>query len=143
MRKPTICMGENKDADQLRGNCEADQRLCFRYTDSTFPPLLIPKFSRFWVSSVTVQASLCWTWSETQIVGFLMHRLIYLFQSLHIEAVFLFSLNFDHVNLTKKRELLPSMSMIIELSSLIPDWSSESSSILDWSRELLADWSMK
>ena len=42
IRKPTICMGENKDADQLRGNREADQRLCFRYTDSTFPPLLIP-----------------------------------------------------------------------------------------------------
>ena len=75
VRKPTICMGENKDADQLRGNREADQRLCFRYTDSTFPPLLIPKFSRFWVSSVTVQAGLCWTWSETQIVGFVMHRL--------------------------------------------------------------------
>ena len=77
MRKPTICIGENKDADQLRGNREADQRLCFRYTDSTFPPLLIPKFSRFWVSSVTVQAGLCWTWSETQIVGFVMHRLIF------------------------------------------------------------------
>ena len=29
--KPTICIGENKDADQLRGNREADQRLCFRY----------------------------------------------------------------------------------------------------------------
>ena len=25
---------ENKGADQLRSNCEADQRLCFRYTDS-------------------------------------------------------------------------------------------------------------
>ena len=72
-------MGENKDADQLRGNREADQRLCFRYTDSTFPPLLIPKFSRFWVSSVTVHAGLCQTWSETQIVGFLMHRLKYSF----------------------------------------------------------------
>ena len=76
MRKQTICMGENKDADQLRGNREADQRLCFRYTDSTCPPLRIPRLSRFWVSSVTVQADLCWTWSETQIVGFLMHRLI-------------------------------------------------------------------
>ena len=29
-------------ADQLRGNHEADQRLCFRYTDSTIP--LLPKF---------------------------------------------------------------------------------------------------
>ena len=33
--KPTICIGENKDADQLRSNCKADQCLCFRYTDST------------------------------------------------------------------------------------------------------------
>ena len=81
VRKPTICMGENKDADQLRGNREADQRLCFRYTDSTFPPLLISKFSRSWLSCVTVQAGLCWTWSETQIVGFLMHRLILCFHS--------------------------------------------------------------
>ena len=76
MGKPTICICENKGTDQLRGNREADQRLCFRYSDSTIPPLLIPKFSRFWVSSVTVQAGLCWTWSETQIVGFVMHRLI-------------------------------------------------------------------
>ena len=30
---------ENKDADQLRGNREADQRLCFRYIDSTIPLL--------------------------------------------------------------------------------------------------------
>ena len=37
MRKPTICICENKDADQLRGNREADQRLCFRYIDSTIP----------------------------------------------------------------------------------------------------------
>ena len=37
MGKPTICIGENKDADQLRGNREADQRLCFRYSDSTIP----------------------------------------------------------------------------------------------------------
>ena len=34
-RKQTICIGENKGADRLRSNCEADQRLCFRYTDST------------------------------------------------------------------------------------------------------------
>ena len=41
MRKPVFCMCENKDADQLRSNREADQRLCFRYTDSTIP--LLPK----------------------------------------------------------------------------------------------------
>ena len=33
--KTTICICENKDADQLRGNREADQRLCFRYKDNT------------------------------------------------------------------------------------------------------------
>ena len=42
MRKPDFCICENKDADQLRGNREADQRLCFRFTDSTFP--LLPKY---------------------------------------------------------------------------------------------------
>ena len=41
MRKPAFCICENKDADQLRGNREADQRLCFRYTDSTIH--LLPK----------------------------------------------------------------------------------------------------
>ena len=41
MGKPTICIYENKGADQLRGNREADQRLCFRYSDSTIPLLLI------------------------------------------------------------------------------------------------------
>ena len=41
MRKPDFCLCENKGADQLRSNCEADQRLCFRYLDSTIP--LLPK----------------------------------------------------------------------------------------------------
>ena len=39
MRKPAFCICKNKDADQLRGNREADQRLCFRYTESTIPLL--------------------------------------------------------------------------------------------------------
>ena len=42
VRKPAFCICENKDADQLRGNREADQHLCFRYLDSTIP--LLPKF---------------------------------------------------------------------------------------------------
>ena len=44
VRKPDFCICENKDADQLCGNCEADQRLCFRYTDSTIPLLPNTKF---------------------------------------------------------------------------------------------------
>ena len=47
MRKPAFCICENKGADQLRGNREADQRLCFRYLDST-----IPLFSKNKMSSL-------------------------------------------------------------------------------------------
>ena len=42
VRKPAFCICENKDADQLRGNRKADQRLCFRYIDATIP--LLPKY---------------------------------------------------------------------------------------------------
>ena len=41
MIKPAFCICENKNADQFRGNREADQPHCFRYTDSTFS--LLPK----------------------------------------------------------------------------------------------------
>ena len=78
MGKPIICIGENKGADQLHSNCKADQCLRFRYTDSTIALLLKYEISSFLPSSVTVQPGLCWTWSETQIVGFLMHRLKYM-----------------------------------------------------------------
>ena len=70
MGKPTICIGENKDADQLRGNREADQRLCFRYSDSTIPPLLNSKISSFLPSSVLVQSGLCRTLSKTTLLVF-------------------------------------------------------------------------
>ena len=39
VRKPDFCICENKDADHLRGDREADQRLCFRHTDRTVPLL--------------------------------------------------------------------------------------------------------
>ena len=43
MRKPDFRLGENK-TDQLRSNGEADQRLYFRYFDSTISLLPSPKF---------------------------------------------------------------------------------------------------
>ena len=70
MEKPTICIGENKGADQLRGNREADQRLCFRYSDSTIPPLLNSKISSFYPASVLVQPGLCQSCSETTLLFF-------------------------------------------------------------------------
>ena len=47
MRKHTVYIGYNKDADQLCVNLEADQHLCFRYTDSTIPLLSKSKISSF------------------------------------------------------------------------------------------------
>ena len=44
MGKPTICIGENKDADQLHGNREADQRLFFATRIVQFLFYLNPKF---------------------------------------------------------------------------------------------------
>ena len=35
MRKPDLSLCKNKGADQLRSSCEADQCLCFCYSDST------------------------------------------------------------------------------------------------------------
>ena len=70
MGKPTICIDENKGADQLRSNCEADQRLCFRYTDRTIPLLSKSKMSSLYPSSVTVQSGLYRTWSEPKLLVF-------------------------------------------------------------------------
>ena len=70
MEKPTICICENKDADQLRGNREADQRLCFRYTDSTLPVLLKSEISSILPASVTIQPALCRTCSEDALLVF-------------------------------------------------------------------------
>ena len=75
MRKPAFCICENKDADQLRGNREADLRLCFRHTDSAIPLLSKSKISSLYPASVTVQPGLCRTWSETPKTGFLTTRL--------------------------------------------------------------------
>ena len=41
VKTSVLAYAKNKDADQLRGNRETDQRLCFRYMDSTIP--LLPK----------------------------------------------------------------------------------------------------
>ena len=40
-----ICICENKDADQFRSNCEADQRIVFATCIVQYLYLLNPKFS--------------------------------------------------------------------------------------------------
>ena len=77
MRKQTFCICENKDAGQLRGYREADQRLCFYYIDSTIPLLSKSEISSLYPSSVAVQPDLCRTRFRNQNVGFLMTGLIF------------------------------------------------------------------
>ena len=65
-----FCICENKDADQLRRKREADQRLCFRYIDSTIPLHSESEISSLQPSSVAVQPGLCRTRSETRALVF-------------------------------------------------------------------------
>ena len=61
---------------RCRSNSEADQHLCFHYTDSTICLLPKSEISSFETSSVAVQIGLCPTWSETPKTGFLTMKLI-------------------------------------------------------------------
>ena len=47
VRKPDFSLCKNIGPDQLCSNCEADQRLCFRYMDSTIPLLSKSEFLSF------------------------------------------------------------------------------------------------
>ena len=58
MRKPVFWICETKGADRA-----ADQRLSFRYLDSTIP-LLKYEISCLLPCSVAAQPGLCRTWSE-------------------------------------------------------------------------------
>ena len=75
--KTDIRICENKDADQLCGNRTADQRLCFRYMDSTIPLLPKSEFSSLYSSPVAVQPVSWRTWSKAPKTGFLTSRLQY------------------------------------------------------------------
>ena len=55
--------------------CTADQRLCFCYTDSTIPLPLKFEISSFEPVPSVCTGGLCQTWSETQIIDFLMRLL--------------------------------------------------------------------
>ena len=84
MRKPAFYICENKEADQLRGSREADQRLWFRYTDSTIPLLPKSKISSLKESSVAVEPRFSRTWSETPKTGFLATRLKYYYGNISV-----------------------------------------------------------
>ena len=62
--------GRKERCSQLPRNREADQRLCFRYSDSTILLLLKSEIPSFLLFSVLVQVGLCRTWSETTLFVF-------------------------------------------------------------------------
>ena len=95
MRKPDFCLCENKGADQLCSNWTTDQCLCVRYSDSTISLLLIAKISSLLPASVTLQANLCRTWSETLKIDFLV---LWLVSSIILN--FAFSPGLSHVDAT-------------------------------------------
>ena len=70
MRKPTFPLCDYKDTDQLCGNREADQRLCFHYIDGKIPLLSKSEISSLKPSSVAVESGLCRTRSETRMLVF-------------------------------------------------------------------------
>ena len=68
--KTCFCICKNKGVDQMCNNRTADQRLCFRYIDSTIS--LVPKYeiSSLSRSSEAVQPGFCLTWLEIPKTGF-------------------------------------------------------------------------
>ena len=110
MRKPGFCLCENKDADQLRGNCEAVQRHRFRYVDSTIPLLSKSEISSLQPSSVVVQPGLCQSRSETRMLvfsqrGSFMSRINFMLGSVEIGKSFIAS-EPDHEMVTRERSLI-------------------------------------
>ena len=67
-------IGKNNDLHRQKQKHRS--QICFCYMDSTVPHLLKSKISSFDLFSVTVQARMCQTSSETQIVNFHTRRLI-------------------------------------------------------------------
>ena len=64
MRKPTFCICENKDADQLHSDCAADRRLCFRYKDRKNPSTFLNRN----IKSLAIFCS-CTAWYMSNQVG--------------------------------------------------------------------------
>ena len=64
MRKLAFCICEKKNADQVRGNLEADQRLCFPYIDNTIP--LLPKYENLKPPAILCG---CTAWFVWDLVG--------------------------------------------------------------------------
>ena len=82
-------MQKQRSRSELRGDGEADQCLCFCYTDSTIPLLPKCEISSLYASCVIAQPGLCRTWSETLKTCFLTTRLILILTLISSQVSFL------------------------------------------------------
>ena len=114
----------NKDADQIRGNREADQCLCFRDKDCTTPLLPNSEISSLWRSSVAAQPGFCRTWSETPKTSFLTTRLNY---TCLTHSSDLFVCLFYHASSQRKQNLI-QLTFMKSISCLyLPTFRSQAS----------------
>ena len=91
MRKPAFCICENKGADTLHSNCDADQRLALfslhGYTISTIHLLSNSKISSLWAFCACTARFVTQLFGNHN-VGFLAMRLIY-YNHVHVFAYFI------------------------------------------------------
>ena len=120
MRKPDFCVCKNKDADQLRSNCAADQHLCFRYTDSTIPLL------RYHNQKFQASSHLLWLYSPVSVgPGRKPRRPVFSQQGSYM----LLQVSFDMV----ETSYLPSNINMMTLAGIL-------SSVLKWDFSCSKDW---
>ena len=77
MRKPVYAYANNKGADQPAHPRSLISAFVVRCLDSTMPLVSISEISSLYLASVTAQAGLCLTWSQTSKASFLVTRLNY------------------------------------------------------------------
>ena len=95
VRKPDFCICENKAADQLRGNRDADQRLCFRYIASTV------QFLYFLYTKFQASSHLLWLYSSVCVgTGWKPRRPVCFAEPIMLTCPFVMNPNF-----TKKKKL--------------------------------------
>ena len=96
MRKLAFCICENKDADQIRGKCKADQRLCFPYTESTIPLLPVEPLAILYG---------CTAWFVWDLVGNpkdqFSHNEAHMGNSLQLQTLFLTLFNLCNLSIIK------------------------------------------
>ena len=123
MRKPIICICKNNDPDQLRGNREADQHLCFHH------------YFKLLASFCACTARFVSNLFGNHIVGFSTRRLICCrisFFSMHYQIVSIYSFLSTCLFITYSDKLLVPSRLLVPRLCLLCDLREVSSSVGGW-----------